>query len=212
MVEIFKNAISEYINKNLLQRIKSTGIYLLVPIVSFSISIFTSPIFAKYLSAEEFGYYGYYNSILTFISCFYGLLFQTYYMSIYFRENVDDRKKILTTLILFNVCWNLLFFPFSYLCIYLYFKWLHSAIPFFPYVLLTFGAGILGIYKGFVQVGFRLSKSPMRFFVFVASNGIITTFLSLYFVVYSGMGLVGRLLGAILSELFFLRFFKQINS
>jgi hypothetical protein len=43
----------------LLEKARTTGIYLLVPVIGFLVSIFTSPIFAKHLSAEEFGYFGF---------------------------------------------------------------------------------------------------------------------------------------------------------
>ncbi|AZI25207.1 hypothetical protein EA772_07540 [Pedobacter sp. G11] len=184
-------------------KMRSTGLYLLVPIINFSVSIFTSPIFARHLSAQEFGYFGYFNSLSTFILCFYGLLFQTYYMSIYFRETEERRKEILSTLTLFNILWNVLFFPISYLGLYLYFQLSHSQIPFYPFAILSLAGGVFGTYKGFIQVNYRLSNRPIAFVFLVAGYRVLSTFASIYFVVYAQMGLTGRFLGAFIIELLF---------
>ncbi|RZL61578.1 MAG: hypothetical protein EOO93_13125, partial [Pedobacter sp.] len=182
-------------------KLRSTGLYLLVPLINFSVSIFTSPIFARHLSAQEFGYFGYFNSLSTFILCFYGLLFQTYYMSVYFRETDARRKEVLATLTLFNILWNLLFFPISYLGLYLYFQLSHSQIPFYPFALLSLAGGVFGTYKGFIQVNYRLANRPIAFVLLVAGYRVLSTFASIYFVVFANMGLTGRFLGAFIVEL-----------
>ncbi|QPH39933.1 lipopolysaccharide biosynthesis protein [Pedobacter endophyticus] len=192
--------------QDLFSKLKSTGLYLLVPLINFSVSIFTSPIFARYLTAQEFGYLGYFTSLATFISCFYGLLFQTYYMSVYFRENEQERREVLSTLTLFNVLWNLVFFPLSYVGLYFYFKLTHSEIPFYPFALFCLGGGVLGTYKGFIQVNYRLSNKPIAFVLLVSGYRVLSTLASLYFVAYAKMGLQGRLLGAFIVEVLFLIF------
>jgi len=188
---------------DLLVKVKSTGIYLLVPIVNFGVSIVTTPIFAKHLSASEFGIFGYFASLSTFIGCFYGLLFQTYYMSAYFRESADKRKQILVTLLLFNILWNVFFFPISYFGLLFYFKITGLSMPFYPYALLTLGAAVLGGYKGFVQVNYRLGEKPFPFFLIVSGYRVLSIIASLYFVVFAEMGLKGRLLGVVLVEILF---------
>jgi len=191
--------------QEVLIKLKSTGIYLLVPIVNFGVSVITSPIFARYLTAEEFGYFGYYNSLNNLFTVFFSLSFQTYYMSIYYKGNSDERKKTLVTLVIFLLIWNIVFLPTLYLSIYLFFKYSSSQIPFYPFALLTFSAGAFGIFKNFLQVNFRLGDKPLSFFFIVSGYKVISITISIYFVVYLNMRLEGRMVGILLVEaLFFL--------
>jgi O-antigen/teichoic acid export membrane protein len=194
---------STALNKKIFEKIKSTGIYLLVPIINFGVSFITSPIFAKYLSAEEFGYYGYYLTLASFLLVFSSLSFQTYYMSIFFKDTEDQRKSAQTALILFTLLWNLLFFPIAYLGIYLYLKLSNSHIPFFPYALLALATSVFGIFKGFVQVNYRLGNQPVKYLFIVAGYRVIGILLSLYFVVYAKMALEGRMIGVFIVEILF---------
>ncbi|MBW4890156.1 oligosaccharide flippase family protein [Mucilaginibacter sp. HMF5004] len=188
---------------NLLAKVKTTGLYLLVPIINFSFSVFTSPIFAKYLTVEEFGYFGYYNTLSGYLLVFYSLSFQTYYMSVYFRESESERKSTLVSLILFTMAWNLLFFPIAYAGLYLYFKYSHSITPFYPYALLLLSGTVLGIAKGFVQVNFRMEQKPVLFLIWVSGFRVASILVSLYFVIGPQMHLMGRLIGILLVEVFF---------
>ena len=189
--------------EDLISKIKNTGLYLLVPVVSFSVSVFTSPLFAKYMTQEEFGYFGYYNSVATFLTCFYGLLFQTYHMSVYFKFDETERRSVLTSLVLFNLLWNLIFYPISCFGVYLYMKYSHSNIPFYPFAVLTFGTAVLATYKGFVQANYRLGQKAFLYFIFVTGYRVLTIFVSLYFVMYAKMGLYGRMIGILITEVLF---------
>lgn len=184
-------------------KIKSTGLYLLVPIVTFGISVFTSPIFARYLTAEEFGYFGYYTSVASFLSCFYSLLFQTYHMSVYFKFDETERRSVLTSLVLFSLLWNLLIFPLSFAGLYIYMRHSGSSIPFAPFAILALSTASLGTYKLFVQANYRLGQKAFLYFLLVAGYRVISIFVSLYFVVNARMGLHGRMLGVFLTEIIF---------
>ena len=188
---------------NLLAKVKTTGLYLLVPVINFSFSVFTSPIFARYLTVEEFGYFGYYNTLSSFLLVFYSLSFQTYYMSVYFRESENQRKATLVSLILFTLMWNMLFFPISYVGLYLYFKYSHSIVPFYPFVLLLFSGTMIGIAKGFMQVNFRMEQKPVLFLIWVSGFRVSSILVSLYFVIGPQMHLAGRIIGILLVEVTF---------
>lgn len=189
--------------EDFISKIKNTGLYLLVPIVTFGVSVFTSPVFARYLTAEEFGYFGYYTSVATFLSCFYSLLFQTYHMSVYFKFDEVERRSVLTSLVLFSLLWNLLIFPLSFAGLYIYMKHSGSSIPFSPFAILALGTASLGTYKIFVQANYRLGQKAFLYFLLVAGYRVVAIFISLYFVVYAKMGLSGRMLGVFITEVLF---------
>ncbi|WP_345952720.1 oligosaccharide flippase family protein [Mucilaginibacter sp. PAMB04168] len=191
------------LNQNVINKIRSTGIYLLVPIINFGVSFITSPIFAKHLSAEEYGYYGYYSTLASFLLVFSSLSLQTYYMSVFFKETEEQRRAIQTTLIIFTLVWNLLFFPIAYLGIYVYLKYSHSQIPFYPFALLALATSVVGIFKGFVQVNYRLGNQPVKYLLIVAGYRVLGILLSLYFIISADMGLKGRMLGVFVVEILF---------
>lgn len=187
----------------LLEKAKTTGIYLLVPIINFLVSVFTSPIFARHLSAEEFGYFGFYNTLSQFVNILFGLSLQSFYMSVYYRETDEERRKILSTITMFALLWNMVFFPMSYFGFYLYLNVSNSLVPFFPLALFSLGAAALSNYKGFVQVNFRMGQKPTYFLIWAAGYRVLATFLSLYFVVGPKMGIEGRMLGILVVEFAF---------
>ncbi len=205
IVELNQKLLKKFsLNKQaIIGKAKTTGLYLLVPIINFGVSAFTSPIFAKYLTAEEFGYFGYFNSLALFFTTFYSLSFPTYHMSIFFKEKEQDRKSIVATLVMFNLLWNLVFFPVSCFGVFLYMKYSHSDIPFYPFALLAFAAAVLSKYKDFVQVNYRLGQKPFLYFIFVSGYRVLTIVVSLYFVMNKHMGLYGRLLGILVTEVLF---------
>lgn len=189
--------------KDLLTKTKATGIYLLVPVINLSVSVFTTPVFAKNLTVEEFGYLGFYTSVAGFFGILYGLSFNSYYMSVYYRHNEAQRKKILTTLTIFSLGWNLIFFPASYFGVYFYFLLSKSSVPFFPFALLTLGGGAIGIYKVFVQIDYKLQNQPIKYLIYVAGYRVLSTLMSVYVMIYLSTGLMGRMLGAMAIELLF---------
>ncbi|QJW88005.1 hypothetical protein HNV11_00760 [Spirosoma taeanense] len=182
---------------------KSTFVYMLVPVVSFSLSIYTSPIFARHLSSEEFAYMGFYASVGSLINCFYGLLFQTYYMSIYFRQEPKELKATLASLTLFSLGWNFLFFPLSLVLLNQAMSLIGGSIPFFPYAILALATQVFAVYTGLLQATYRLGKKPIMYFVLAAGYRVLTMALSIYFVTSADMGLTGRLLGTLVTEVVF---------
>ena len=189
---------------DLLLKVKSTGIYLLVPIVNFGFSFFTSPIFARYLTAEEFGYFGYYSSLINFVNIFFSLSFTTYYMSVYYKGTEVERNKTLLTLTSFLLLWNVAFLPAVYFLVLLFFKVSNAQIPFYPFAILTFVAGSASVYKSFLQIEYRLAGKPLSYFFIVSGYRVLSIMASLYFVVNLEMSLKGRMLGALIVEALFM--------
>lgn len=189
--------------QSILNKIKTTGLYLLVPIINFGVSVFTSPIFARYLTAEEFGYFGYFSSVAAFLTIFYSLSFPTFHMTIFYKETEEGRKRVLASLVLFSLLWNVVFFPLSCMGVLMYMKYSHSNIPFYPFAVLAFGAAVLSNYKSFVQVNYRLGQKPLLYLIFVSGYRLLTVTISLYFVVNEKMGLYGRMIGILITEILF---------
>ncbi|WP_106219093.1 lipopolysaccharide biosynthesis protein [Pontibacter ummariensis] len=125
-------------------------------------------------------------------------------MSVYFKEGVEQLRETLATLVAFNILWNIIFFPASYIILSIYFKLSNSLIPFFPFALLALGTQVMSLYKGFIQVKFRLSNKPYNYLFFVVGYRLLAITISLYFVVSEGLGLQGRMIGLALNEILFL--------
>ena len=191
------------LNSQLQSQIKSTGVYLLVPVVNFAVSIFSTPYFAKYLSAEEFGQFGYYNSITSVIGILFSLSFNTYYMSVYHRVEAPERKVILQSITLFLISWNIFFLPFAYYVIVLFIKYSGSAIQIYPLFAIALAGASIGIFKFFLQSDFRFKNNAFLYLLIVSGYRILSTLAGIYLVMHKSLGIHGRMLGIFIVEIAF---------
>ena len=195
-----------YNKKDLISNIKNAGLYFFGSIVQSLLSLIASPIYANYLSANEFGILGYFGAISNFLAPLFILSMPSAYLMRYFKNNETDNKKMLFNITFFLSCFNTILIFLSYLSIYFYFKYMQVNIPLNPYAWFILIALLLENIKHFVLINFRIRKKALSFFMFSSINSVLNFGIGILFVAYFNWGAEGRMLAPIISTIVMLPF------
>ena len=183
--------------------IKDSFFYFGSSIVAFLLSIFTTPIFAKYFSYQDFAMYNYFLNIAGFFGVFFSLQFYSYYIAEYYRNTETENKKIAGSLIAFLLVWNLVIIGIIWLLCFIFLRRIKLSFPINPYLLICLIAVSCGIFKNFWLIQKRLKRESLNYFLISGISSILGIVLSLIFVIYGGNGARNRLLGYTIVEIFF---------
>ena len=169
------------------------------------LSLSVNPLIAKNMAPEDYAIVGYYNSFNTLIAPLITFYLLHYYSKSYFELDEKSRNHlkamIMQSLVYFSLLLSLLAL-FS-IFIYMYFFNSDSSIPFLPYAILSvFTIPLTGIYS-LILVDYKMQKDSKNYFYLSVSNGLISVFLSILFIVILKYGAFGRLTAAFLANLFF---------
>lgn len=197
-------------SKPLIEKLKKTAWYVGVPAINFAVSTITFPILTTYLSASDYGLIGYFGSLIQFVNIFYGLSFNTYFMSVYHRYEPSERGVLVRKLVTALLAWNILFYPVSVALLGLFLYLNDVNIPLMPFGVLALAITGASFFRNFLQVSYRLDGTAFRFFAFMSSQRVVLTASILFFVVYGKLGALGHYLGALLTEGIFLLFVLSV--
>jgi len=87
--------------KEVYKKLTNTVFYLGGSIVTLLFSLFTFPIYSTFLSAEDFGLIGYFNSLKAILLPLFNLSLSNYYLMVYFRNNEIQNKQILFNILFY---------------------------------------------------------------------------------------------------------------
>lgn len=168
-------------------------------IIQLLVSIFTSPIFARNLTAEEFGIIGYYLSVKQFILPLTTLSLTFFYLYKYFNQNHKKNKHLFTNIILFLTLSNIVVACISYAGMFAYFNMAQVSMPFYPFTLIMLAILFFETYKTFLLIDLKLKKEAFTYFIYSAILALFTIGISLLFVVVFQWGAEGRMLGTLVA-------------
>jgi O-antigen/teichoic acid export membrane protein len=192
--------------------IKNAILYFGGSLVQLIVSLVTSPIFARNLSAEEFGIIGYFTSLSQFIFPLTTLSLTFYYLSNYFKQDNNTNKKLLSNILIFLTLSNIFIACVSYGFLYVYFNIAKITMPFFPFAILMLLTVFLEVYKTFLLINFKLKKEALTYFLYSSLLAILSIAISLIFVVILKWGAAGKMAGTLVAMLFvFLAFIKHFK-
>lgn len=203
----------EFNFKSLFNRAKNTALYFGAAMIALPISLLTSPLFAKNLTAFDFSAIGYFSAIMSFFLPFINLSFYNYYMLDYFKRKEDERRMILRSLISFLLMFNIFVVSFGFLIFHLYLKLSNSQFNAFPLALIVLFSGVATLGRSFWLLRLRFEKKSFQFFLLSSSYTVINVSLAVLFVVFFQMGAVGKLLPVLIIDfiIFIIFFFKYVK-
>ncbi|MCP4370270.1 MAG: oligosaccharide flippase family protein [Deltaproteobacteria bacterium] len=162
------------------------------------------PLFTRYLSPEEYGIINYTNSICTFLFILTILSLNSFVGRHYFDcKTEDEKKRMFGSIFLFMMLLSGAFLILELSAGQTILLYTNVQVPFSPYFQLAFLNVALEIFLVLPRIYFRVRKEAKKFIIFTIGNTILNIVMSLIFVVYFGMGILGRYYGMLIANLVF---------
>lgn len=189
-------------------RLKDSIFYLGAALVKLPIAIFSSPMFAKNLSGNDFAAMGYFNALSTFLMPIMALMFYNYYMSGYHERSEEKSDEILQSLISFLIIIDVFIVTFSFIILKYYLISSGSTFDAYPLGIIVFVTAMFNIGIGFWGIKLRFERKSFKYFLLQTSTTLFGTGFGLLLVVKYQMGASGRLLPNMICNIaLFLLFF-----
>ena len=162
------------------------------------------PIFTRYLSTEDYGVLSYTSSLMIFIYILSSLSLNSYVLRNYFEyKDEEKRKKMLGNIVTFIFTFNIIFAIVGGILLYFGFKLFGVKINFYPYVTLSLVSNFIEVFAIIPLVICRVQEKALKFISITIGQATISILLSLVYIIIFKMGLVGRYLGILSTNLIF---------
>lgn len=196
--------------------LKTTFLYLFSSMFMALIGIAINPLLAKNLSPTDYAIMGYFNSFNFIIIPILNFSLLTFYQRNYFKIKEEERQKVTDTILFALLVFGFLALIVSSVGFYLYFKWSKVSFPFYPYAILTFIPVYLTNFQSLYLLKCRLNREAGNYSIVTIISALLSTILSILFVVTFKYGATGRLFALVAASLIvaiycFSKMFKQIS-
>ena len=193
--------------------INNFSLYFLTNIIQVVIGLVMNPIWASNLSHKDYAIMGYFDSFGLLILPLVSFSLFSYYAKEYFYLDDKGRKKVLSTLLIFQLVFGLFAMLILLGCLKVYFVTNNISFPFYPYAYLSFVKVYIANVFIFYTLNLKLERCAKKYFAVNMINLCVNTLLIYVFVVFLHKGALGNmfaiLLTAIIVSLYSL--FKQLK-
>jgi O-antigen/teichoic acid export membrane protein len=125
-------------NQSIRKNIVNSFYYFGGTLIQFVVSIFTQPIFSKYLELQDFAIIGYFAAIQAILFPLFSMTLPFYYLSKYWRfDDGETPQENLSFILNFLNISNGLLAIISYFIINLFFSVLEVKIPLTPFLIIV---------------------------------------------------------------------------
>lgn len=198
LIETFKINPLILKNESIKKNIVNSFFYFGGTFFQFIISIFTQPVYSKYLELKDFAIIGYFTAIQALIYPMFSMTLTFYYMAYYWREKDGKGYENLSFIINFLNISNGFIAIISFIIISLYFKTCNVIFPLIPFIFIVLANLFFEKYKTYYLLECRVQKQGLRFFLMNVLQTFINASFSLFFVVSLHGGAIGRMTGILL--------------
>lgn len=184
--------------------------------LALTISIFTSPLFAKNLSAYDYAAMGYFSAIMSFFLPLINLSFYNYFMVDYFKREDQERNGILRSLFSFLLIYNIFIVTLGYFVIHIYLKSSDSQFNAFPLALIVLLTGVVTLGRSFWLLRLRFERKSLSYFLLSSVFVVLNLTLGVLLVIHFHLGAFGKLLPAlvvdfVICSIFYFKFIKKLE-
>lgn len=171
------------------------GIYLSASLITMALTMAINPWIALNMSPTDYAIVGYYTSFNLLLTPLINFYLINFYTKRYYELSPETRKELKATTFKF-----LIYFSFIITCLCVAALWVYtkrfnsdSELPFSPYAFLAlFQLMITGIYT--LQLAeYKIQGKSRCFFYMNVANGVLTSLLSVLFVVLLKGGAAGKM-------------------
>jgi O-antigen/teichoic acid export membrane protein len=192
--------IKEFVNKYYKYLINS-GFYFGGSLIQLVFAFFSQPIYARYLSAADFGILGYYGSIQGFFTPIFLFGMTQYYLMNYFRQKDEENKSLLFNILAYLSVAGVVVSLLGFAGLAIAFKNISISVPFMPFSLLIFFILYFNVFTSFLLINLRIRKKALSFFLFSSIPPAMNVAFGLFYVINYKMGAEGKLLGQVTTNI-----------
>ena len=178
------------------EQARNSVLYLGASAFGPALALLTIPLFSRYLSQADFGVVGYVTSINGFLTPFFTLSVNSYYIREYYREpDQAHRDALLSTCVAYTVAWGLLLTAVLTGVGVAVFGAAHIRVAFFPYMFVALLGNLgLGTFT-YATLQMRIQQRAAAFTVLTVAQALLQNLLGLWLVIQFQQGPAGRLTG-----------------
>ena len=188
--------------KTTVSYIKNSGYYFFSSLLVAIIGVLLNPLFARYLSHDDYAVLGYFSSFnFLLMPLLHYSLFQYYTRQYYFIPE-NEREKLGNTIFCgANIVGLIALTLFMIIFSFLYNLKAQKSFSFFPYAILIYSQLYIGNIISFYKIQLRIKRKAKRFAIYSILSCLVTSFLSVFFVVVLKNGAEGKLIGTLLATI-----------
>lgn len=191
--------------------IKNSGLYLLSTLIISALQVVVNPFFAINLTPEDYAAIGYYQGFSNLFTPLIGFFIIDFYLRKFYNINTKQRDVLKGNVIKMLVYFSALVSVLCMIGLYGYVRIADVSIAFSPYAILTVAQLYFSMILAFQLAEYRILGDAKKYSILTIVSGIATIMLSILFVVVLKWGATGKLLGAMLSSLFFFVYLLLYN-
>lgn len=173
-------------------------------IIPTLLNLIINPWIAKNMSPEDYAITGYYTSFSSLISPLIIFYLVHYYLKEYFRCDEHTRTQLYSCIAKATIWFSGLLSLICFAGLYYYIKVLNSSLPFkiTPYLqMMVFAIPFSGLLS-LELARCRMGKRAKEYFILSVGSGIVTTCVTLLFVVFIRWGAFGKLFATLFANCF----------
>lgn len=182
------------------KQIQNLGLYFVSSMLVALIGVLLNPLFAMYLSHEDYAVIGYYSSFNLLLIPLLNFCLFSYYSRQYYFTPVEAREELGDTIL-----WSSIIIGFVSLLLfttifYILYQLGSNNFAFFPYAILTFTQLYVANVSSFYLTKLRITRDAKRYAIFAICQCVIIALISLLLVVCFRQGAMGKLLGSLIGS------------
>ncbi len=155
------------------------------------------PVYSRVLSTTDFGYLGYLQTVIFFVSITNALSLNAFYVRNYYRYEYPG--QLTATLFYFLIIINIFFVGFELVLLFYITKFMEIQIPFWPYIVLAFSGYFFTSFNLIPQRYLRMNSFSQQYMLTIVGTVILDNLFSMVLIWYFHWGAEGRLLGSALA-------------
>jgi O-antigen/teichoic acid export membrane protein len=162
------------------------------------------PVYAVFLSPEDFGLFSYTLSFQSILLVLSTLALNSFLLRSYFeKKNIHIRKEIFGSVFIFLSLFNILFIALLFLVLPVILPYINTSVPYKPYFVLMICSLFFEYLFMFPIIIFRVKKMAINFIVFNLARQVLTFSISIALISSFEFGISGRFIGILSSNIIF---------
>ncbi|MCC7303404.1 MAG: oligosaccharide flippase family protein [Bacteroidia bacterium] len=188
----------------LLGNYKDAGYYFLGTMVQVCFSFLVQPVYSSYLSAEDFGILGFFDSLKGLLLPIFIFGMPQVFLMKYYNNSAQENRVIFKNMIFFYFFGSLVLSAIVFPACYSYFDLTAVGIPFLPYIVFMLLSIIFDNIKMMILLHYRIEKKSSKYFLFSVVFTAFNFALGLLFVAEFEWGILGRFAAPLVTNLLML--------